>query len=147
MKGYWNLPDQTAGAFFADADGRQWYRTGDVVTRNADGCHVYRGRRDRMVKRRGYRVELGEIEAALVRHPEIREAAVVAVPDADSGVRIVAFVGCDASRARSALELRRLAAELLPAYMIPDAFTVVDALPRTSTNKVDLQALKARAVG
>jgi acyl-coenzyme A synthetase/AMP-(fatty) acid ligase len=145
MRGYWNLPEQNQRAFLADADDRKWYRTGDIVTEHAGGRYTYRGRRDRMVKRRGYRVELGEIEAALLRHADIREAAVIAVPDAESGVRIAAFVGCEAGRALTIIALKKLSSELLPPYMIPDLFTVVDALPRTSTNKVDLQALKARA--
>jgi amino acid adenylation domain-containing protein len=144
MNGYWNLPEQNQRAFVVDAEGRKWYRTGDIVTENGAGQYRYQGRRDRMVKRRGYRVELGEIEAALMRHPDIREAAVVAVPDADSGVRISAFVSSEGTPL-SIIALKKLSSQNLPPYMIPDAFLVVDALPRTSTNKVDLQALKARA--
>ncbi|HET7218516.1 MAG TPA: amino acid adenylation domain-containing protein [Vicinamibacterales bacterium] len=144
MNGYWNLPEQNARAFVVDREGRKWYRTGDVVTEGAKGQYRYQGRRDRMVKRRGYRVELGEIEAALLRHPDIREAAVVAVADTDSGVKISAFVSSEGSPL-SIIALKRLSSQNLPPYMIPDAFVVVDALPRTSTNKVDLQALKARA--
>ena len=65
--------------------GARWYQTGDIVTEAPDGNYTYLGRRDRMVKRRGYRVELGEIEAALYRHPAIKEAAVVAMPDEERG--------------------------------------------------------------
>jgi amino acid adenylation domain-containing protein len=144
MQGYWNLPEQNQRAFLVDEDGSKWYRTGDIVTEDAQGRYIYRGRRDRMVKRRGYRVELGEIEAALLRHADIREAAVISVPDSESGVRIAAFVGCEPGRALTIIALKKLSSELLPPYMIPDLFTVVEALPRTSTNKVDLQALKAR---
>jgi amino acid adenylation domain-containing protein len=144
MRGYWNLPERNAGAFLVDPAGRRWYRTGDIVTEDASGEYVYRSRRDRMVKRRGYRVELGEIEAGLLRHPDVREAAVVAVPDADSGVKIAAFVTCQSEKALSIIALKTLSAKSLPPYMIPDAFQVLEALPRTSTDKVDLQALKAR---
>ncbi len=144
MNGYWNLPEQNRAAFLADPDGRLWYRTGDIVVEGAGGEYRYLGRRDRMVKRRGYRVELGEIEAALLRHPDIREAAVVAKPDLESGVRIAAFVSGQDGRPLTIIGLKKLSSEGLPPYMIPDAFTVVEALPRTSTNKVDLQALKAR---
>ena len=98
-----------------------------------------------MVKRRGYRVELGEIEAALARHPQIKEAAVVAVSDNDSGVKIAAFVSCQDGQPLTIIGLKKISSESLPPYMIPDAFKVVNALPRTSTNKVDLQALKAQA--
>jgi acyl-coenzyme A synthetase/AMP-(fatty) acid ligase len=98
-----------------------------------------------MVKRRGYRVELGEIEAALARHPDIREVAVVSATDKDAGVKIAAFVSCRDERTLSIVALKQASAKVLPPYMIPDVFVIVDALPRTSTNKVDLQALKARA--
>jgi acyl-coenzyme A synthetase/AMP-(fatty) acid ligase len=98
-----------------------------------------------MVKRRGYRVELGEIEAALARHPDIREAAAVAVSDEDSGVRITAFVSCQPGRSASIIGLKTHSSRSLPPYMVPDQFKVVDALPRTSTDKIDLQSLVARA--
>jgi amino acid adenylation domain-containing protein len=142
MRGYWNLEEQNRQAFLIDADGVSWYRTGDIVVEEAPGQYRYLGRRDRMVKRRGYRVELGEIEVALARHPDIREAAVVAVPDPESGVRVAAFVSCRGARPLSIIELKRYSSESLPPYMIPDVFRVVEALPRTSTNKVDLQRLK-----
>ena len=144
MQGYWNLPEQNRRAFL-DRDGAKWYRTGDIVTENEHGEYRYLNRRDRMVKRRGYRVELGEIEAGLLRHPDIREAAVVAVADNASGVRIAAFVSCQAERPMTIIALKTLSSKSLPPYMIPDSFTVVEALPRTSTNKVDFQALKSRA--
>lgn len=144
MRGYWNLSEQNARAFLVDEAGDQWYRTGDIVAEQPDGQYRYLSRRDRMVKRRGYRVELGEIEAGLMRHPDIREAAVVAASDPGAGVRISAFVSLHDGRELTIIGLKTLSMENLPPYMIPDAFKVVDALPRTSTNKVDLQALKAR---
>jgi len=144
MQGYWNLPEQNARAFLADSDGRKWYRTGDVVIEQAGGAYKYLSRRDRMVKRRGYRVELGEIEVGLLKHPDVREGAVVAVPDAESGVRIAAFVSCPPDRRLTIIALKSFCAQNLPPYMIPDTFSVVDALPRTSTDKTDYQALKTR---
>jgi acyl-coenzyme A synthetase/AMP-(fatty) acid ligase len=145
MGGYWNLPDQNARAFFTDPDGRRWYRTGDIVTESEGGEYRYLSRRDRMVKRRGYRVELGEIEAALSRHPAILEVAVVAVPDPESGVRISAFVSSQGEQPPTIIALKSYSVQNLPPYMIPDVFKVVAALPRTSTNKVDLQALRSLA--
>jgi amino acid adenylation domain-containing protein len=143
MQGYWALPEQTARAFHVDADGTRWYRTGDVVTEDAHGCHTYRGRRDRMVKRRGYRVELGEIEAGLYRHPGVKEAAVIAFADADAGVQITAFLAAqDAAKRPSLIEMKRFCAEHLPLYMLPDRFVWQPALPKTSTDKVDYQRLK-----
>jgi amino acid adenylation domain-containing protein len=147
MSGYWNRAELTAAAFIGGPDGRRWYRTGDLVTEDAGGEYTYRGRRDRMVKRRGYRVELGEIEAALSRHPDIREVAAVAVPDPASGVRIAAFVSCHPGRSASIIALKTHSSRNLPPYMVPDQFKVVDALPRTSTDKIDLQGLMAMARG
>ncbi len=66
---------------------RRWYRTGDIVTEDAGGQYRYLSRRDRMVKRRGYRVELGEIEVGLLKHPDVREAAVIAVAHPEAGVQ------------------------------------------------------------
>jgi amino acid adenylation domain-containing protein len=143
MQGYWALPEQTARGFHIDADGTRWYRTGDIVIEDADGCHTYRGRRDRMVKRRGYRVELGEIEAGLYRHPGVKEAAVVAFADADAGVQITAFLAAqDAAKRPSLIEMKRFCAEHLPLYMLPDRFVWQPALPKTSTDKIDYQRLK-----
>lgn len=146
MQGYWELPDQTARAFLADdATGQRWYKTGDIVTEAPDGNYTYLGRRDRMVKRRGYRVELGEIEVALYRHPAIKEAAVVAVSDEEAGVRISAFLSCREPKHPSLIEMKRFCAEHLPLYMIPDRFSWHDALPKTSTDKTDYQTLKGLA--
>ncbi|HEX7012130.1 MAG TPA: amino acid adenylation domain-containing protein [Steroidobacteraceae bacterium] len=143
MGGYWNLPEQNARAFYVDSDGRKWYRTGDIVVEEPGLGYRYISRRDRMVKRRGYRVELGEIEVALSKHPDIRDAACVAVPDPESGVRVCAFVSCQEGKSLSKIALKGHCAQTLPPYMIPDLFTVLDRLPRTSTDKIDYQTLKA----
>jgi amino acid adenylation domain-containing protein len=145
MLGYWNLPEQNGRAFLLGEDGRKWYRTGDIVAEEAGQSFRYLSRRDRMVKRRGYRVELGEIEVGLLKHHDVREAAVVAVPDPQSGVRIAAFLSCAADRRLTIIALKSFSSQNLPPYMIPDTFVVLDALPRTSTDKTDYQALKARA--
>src|SRR5690606_4759360 len=93
MQGYWELPEPSAAAFLSRPDDpRRWYRTGDIVVEEQDGNLRYVGRRDRMIKRRGYRVELGEIEACLYRHQAIREVAVVGIPDDASGVRVKAHL-------------------------------------------------------
>jgi amino acid adenylation domain-containing protein len=145
MSGYWNLPEQNARAFFVDDKGRKWYHTGDIVVEEPELGYRYVSRRDRMVKRRGYRVELGEIEIALSKHPDIREAACIAVADAESGVRVCAFVGCSDGKSLSIIALKAHASQNLPPYMIPDLFKVLERLPRTSTDKIDYQALKATA--
>ena len=141
--GYWNRPEHNAKAFI-ERNGRRWYNTGDVVRLDAAEGFIYVGRRDRMVKRRGYRIELGEIEKGIYQHPSIEEVAVIGASD-DAGVRIVAFLSSRAPRRPSIIELKTFCARNLPSYMSPDVFTFVDALPRTSTNKVDYQGLNRLA--
>lgn len=140
--GYWNLPEQSAASFLEDPTGQRWYKTGDLVVEDSDGNYLYRGRRDRMVKRRGYRVELGEIEAALYRHPDVKEAAAIAFTDETEEVRIKAFLSCRGTRRPSLIELKRFCSEQLPLYMVPDLFCFAESLPKTSTGKTDYQRLK-----
>ncbi len=140
FSGYWARPNETA-AVFQERDGVRWYNTGDVVREDPTDGFIYVGRRDRMVKRRGYRIELGEIESALYRHPAILEAAVISSPHAELGVRIVCYIAAPESSRPSIVEMRSFCNSQLPAYMNPDMFIFVDALPRTSTNKISYQSL------
>lgn len=139
MQGYWNLPERSQEAFHVDEAGVSWYCTGDVVTEEPDASYVYVGRRDRMVKRRGYRVELGEIEAAFYRHPSVREAAAVA-RSAEDGVSIWVYLSVH-EKPPSIIELKQFSARHLPSYMSPDRFAFLANLPRTSTDKIDYQTL------
>lgn len=141
MTGYWNLRDRTEKAFLKDPSGEKWYKTGDIVIEEADGNYVYISRRDRMVKKRGYRIELGEIEAGLYCHPEVKEAAVIALQN-DEGVRIQAFVSHNGDNHPSIIKLKQFCFQNLPAYMVPDLFIFLDTLPKTSTDKIDYQKLK-----
>jgi amino acid adenylation domain-containing protein len=144
FQGYWNRPEQNAQVFLR-RNGRTWYNTGDVVRFEPEGGFVYIGRRDRMVKRRGYRIELGEIERGLYQHGSIAEAAVVALSDDADGTRILAYLSVRAEKRPSIIEMKMFCARQLPAYMSPDAFVFLDTLPRTSTDKVDYQALTRSA--
>jgi amino acid adenylation domain-containing protein len=146
--GYWNLPEQTASAYLTVGVGgpaasprERWYKTGDIVTEEAGGVYIYAGRRDRMVKKRGYRVELGEIESCLYRHPDVREAAVVALPDNELGLKVRAHLATRDGGRISVIALKGFCAQHLPVYMIPDVFSFHDQLPKTSTEKTDYQAL------
>ena len=141
MIGYWNLPENNSRAFLVDETGERWYHTGDLVIESGDGVYLYRGRRDRMVKRRGYRVELGEIESALSRHPSIRESAVVAVDEGANGLKVRAYFSARNGDRLSIIALKQFCSEHLPRYMIPDTFGLLDSLPRTSTDKIDYQRL------
>jgi amino acid adenylation domain-containing protein len=144
--GYWNRPEQNARVF-VERQGRRWYNTGDVVQLDFKDGYVYVGRRDRMVKRRGYRIELGEIERGLYQHTSIAEAAVIGVPDETVGVRIVAYLAARSTQRPSIIDMKTFCARQLPSYMSPDLFQFMDALPRTSTDKVDYQALNKLAHG
>jgi len=142
MQGYWDLPEQTANAFLQSGDGTRWYKTGDIVVEEPDGNYRYMGRRDRMVKKRGYRVELGEIEACLYRHESIREAAVVALTDESAGVRVKAHLSLRNGKRPSVIELKAFCSKSLPLYMVPDVFAFHESLPKTSTDKIDYVSLK-----
>lgn len=141
FQGYWNRPAENAAAFLLRG-GECWYNTGDVVRWDPVDGFIFVGRKDRMVKRRGYRIELGEIEQALYKHPRVREAAVVSIPDAESGVQIIAFVAADDGCTPSIVELKTFCARHLPAFMSPDRFVPCHRLPKTSTDKIDYQALR-----
>jgi amino acid adenylation domain-containing protein len=141
LMGYWNRPEQTAKAFLPSGDGERWYRTGDVVYEDEQGDFIFRGRRDRMVKRRGYRIELDEIEACLYRNPAVRQAAVIARED-ENGVRIQAFCVPRDGQKLSLIALKTFCSVHLPVYMVPDTFAFPSSLPTTSTDKVDYQKLR-----
>jgi amino acid adenylation domain-containing protein len=145
MRGYWGQPAKTREAlvpspFRAEYD-ELVYRTGDLVTLDPAGNYVYLGRRDSMVKIRGYRVELGEVEAALYRHPAIREAAVLPVPDELLGSRLRAVVTLDGAGKLSRESVLDHCRQWLPSYMVPEVVEFREALPRTSTGKVDRAGL------
>jgi amino acid adenylation domain-containing protein len=147
-QGYWGDAKKTERVFvdnpFQPAFRDRVYRTGDVVELDADGNLLFLGRKDRMVKSRGYRIELDEIETALYAHPAVREAAVLAVPDELIGSRIRAFVASQQETLTEAL-LREHCLERLPRYMVPESFELMDQLPKTSTGKVDRTRLAERA--
>lgn len=142
MLGYWDLKEQNERAFHFDKGGRSWYRTGDIVQEQEEGVFIYFGRRDRMVKRRGFRVELGEIEVALNNHPDVGEAAVVARSDSDGQLSVEAFIAWSASGEPSILQMKKYCSGALPSYMVPDRFRFLPSLPKTSTDKIDYQKLK-----
>ena len=145
--GYVKRPDLTAERFlpdpFADRPGARMYRTGDVAKYRRDGRIDCLGRLDHQVKLRGFRLELGEIEAALVDHPAVREAAVVLQRDPAGEARLVAFAVPASEALPTASDLRRQLRTRLPDYMVPAIFIELRALPLTQNGKVDRGALPA----
>ncbi|HXM55684.1 MAG TPA: amino acid adenylation domain-containing protein [Candidatus Dormibacteraeota bacterium] len=142
--GYLNRPELTADSRVAVRDrGAEWscHRTGDVGSWGPGGVLRFHGRRDGMIKTRGFRVELGEVEAVLCQHPGVEQAAAVAVPHPEHSNLIRAFVVGRRDARVAEAELQAWLAERLPGYMVPQAVELLDHLPTTTTGKVARQAL------
>jgi amino acid adenylation domain-containing protein len=142
-RGYLGRPALTAERFVPDpfsADGGRLYRTGDRARWRADGALEYVGRTDFQVKVRGFRVEPGEVEAALTEHPSVVQAAVVAHGDGVAR-RLAAYVVPAGGASPSIPDLRAHVAARLPEHMVPGAWRVMNALPLTPSGKVDRRSL------
>ncbi|CAH1202646.1 Tyrocidine synthase 3 [Paenibacillus plantiphilus] len=140
-QGYWNQPGLTAEKFVPNPfePGGYMYRTGDAARWLHDGTIAFCGRIDNQVKVRGYRIELGEIEAVLLKHPDIREASVQALNDAQGQAYLCAYVVAD--KEESLMAIKASAAEQLPVYMVPTHFVQLARLPITPNGKIDTRAL------
>jgi len=144
--GYHHRPELTAAAFIPDpfsSHGGTLYRTGDIVRRNADGDIDLIGRRDGQVKLRGFRIEPGEVESALRQFPGLDDALVMVHQDETTGDRrLIAYLAFAQPPARTIeLEVRNHLRPLLPGYMIPSVFMVLEKLPLNANGKLDRKAL------
>jgi myxalamid-type nonribosomal peptide synthetase MxaA len=148
---YFRDPEKTAHRFvphpFSDRPGQRLYKSGDLARLTSRGEFEYVGRADHQVKIRGYRIETGEVEAVLVDHPDVHAAVVVPKEAADGELRLYGYATLEPgarpgeSAQESATALRSHLSERLPAYMVPAAVLVLDALPLTVNGKVDRKAL------
>jgi acyl-coenzyme A synthetase/AMP-(fatty) acid ligase len=146
-RGYLHDAQRTAQSFIPDPfsiePGAMLYKTGDLARYLPDGTLEFLGRIDHQVKIRGFRIELGEIETVLKRHPAVRDVIVVAREDVPGDQRLVAYVVLDKERLVAVSDLQNHLVKHLPAYMIPSAFVLLEALPLNSNGKVDRRALPA----
>jgi len=144
-RGYLNQPDLTDKKFipnlFSDQPGSRLYRTGDLGRFLPDGNIEFLGRLDNQVKIRGYRIELGEIESVLEQHPHIREAVVSTKSDSTGEERLVAYCVLSHGHTTDTQEIKDFTKLKLPVYMVPPAIVILDAMPRTTSQKIDRSRL------
>ncbi len=149
MQGYWNRPDLNERVFYRrtvfDYCEDIFYRTGDLVEILPDGNLKFLGRKDRMIKIRGFRVELDEIEMALLAHPAVEECAVFTVAEESGSQQIQAAVILKKDAAVAENELAKFLRERLPGYAVPHFIDSVQAFPRTPSGKVDRRKLQQQA--
>jgi amino acid adenylation domain-containing protein len=141
--GYWRRPDLTRERFLPDPHGgtERIYLTGDLGRLRPDGCLEYLGRKDFQVKIRGYTIDIAAIEAMLIELETVKEAVVVAREDRPGQQQLVAYIVPTYQPAPTVSALRRHLSDLLPDYMVPSAFVILDVLPLTPVGKVDPRSL------
>ena len=141
MDGYWGDDQKTRNVLidnpFDTTEQSLVYKTGDLVHQDDNDCLIYHGRSDTMIKSRGYRIELKEIETVLSSHPHVHESAVTALPSDLLGSKIAAMVVTEKQGELEDRDLRQFCRERLPQYMVPEIIQFTGALPRTSTGKID----------
>ncbi len=143
--GYLNQPELTAEKFLPDpfnvVAGARMYKTGDLVRHTTGGDIEFLGRVDLQVKLRGFRIEVGEIEAVLGQHQAVREAVVMAREDNPGDKRLVAYIVMDEEQPETINDLRSFLKSKLPDYMVPSSFVALETMPLTENSKIDRAAL------
>lgn len=142
-QGYWRRPDLTETAFLTSPRGKdeRIYLTGDLGCMKPDGCLIHLGRKDFQVKIKGYRIEVAEIEMALLELDNVKEAVAVARASPGGDQRLVAYVVPAREPPPAASELRSALSRTLPTYMLPSAFVFLDALPQAPNGKLNRREL------
>ncbi|HEX5002736.1 MAG TPA: AMP-binding protein [Bacteroidia bacterium] len=140
FESYWNDPGKTSDAFWTDSSGTPYYKSGDIGYKRQDGNYMYVARKDRMIKKNGFRVEPSEIENVVAGFPGVAMTAVVFNP---ANQLIICYIENAQNTDIEYIKLHQYCSERLPQYMIPDKFVTLESLPKTVSGKVDLQALKA----
>ena len=143
--GYWGEPEKTECAFVRNPLRPELrervYKTGDLVHLDSDGNYIFSGRKDHMIKSRGYRIEIGEIENVLCSHPEIKNAVVIPIPDELIGNRLLAVIEPLMIGKITRDDVLKYCMVQLPKYMVPETVQFYDSLPMTSSGKVDRKKL------
>jgi amino acid adenylation domain-containing protein len=146
--GYWGEPEKTENAFVRNPLRPELrervYKTGDLVHLDADGNYIFSGRKDHMIKSRGYRIEIGEIESVLCSHPEVKNAVVIPIPDELIGNRLWAIIEPSMLGKLTKDDVLKYCMAQLPKYMVPETVQFRDSLPMTSSGKVDRKKLSAQ---
>jgi len=141
MRGYWNNATANREAFF-ERDGRRFFRTGDLCSRDEDGYYFMRDRLKRMVSVSGYKVWPAEVENLLYEHPAVHEACIIGVPDARSGEAVMALLALKPGAQLHESELIAWCRERMAAYKVPRHVRVLDQLPKSTTGKIAWRALQ-----
>jgi amino acid adenylation domain-containing protein len=138
MQGYWQRPDLNAKCFYKNpADNKKYYRTGDLVSRDEQGIMHYHGRKDRLVKVRGNRIELDEIEAIVLTHDQVVEAAAYLMEQGSGHEHIELAITVKANAERDADQMTHYIAERLPRFAVPGKIVFMEQFPRTASGKID----------
>jgi long-chain acyl-CoA synthetase len=136
VQGYWNKPEETARCF-VEVEGRRWYRTGDVLRRDADGWLFFHDRTADVIKHKGYRVAASKVDNVLHEHPAVVAACTIGVPDPAVGERIKSYVVVKTDvKGVHAQDLIRFCRERLAAYEVPQYVEFRDMLPKSKAGKL-----------
>jgi amino acid adenylation domain-containing protein len=143
MQAYWQRPELNEKAF-REIDGKRYYRTGDLVEEQSNGTLMFLGRLDRQIKSRGYRVELDEVEAAILTHPDVEAAAVITLANEEDNTKQIVASVVLSGEADKLKNVIRHTAEQVPPYALPEQWHIEELFPKTGSGKVDRNALANR---